>query len=66
MKSLMDQLNALFVKLFLSLKSEKGQGLVEYALIIVLIALAAIVAMKFLGSSVNTTFCSAGSTLNAR
>lgn len=66
MKNLMDQLNVLFVKLFLSLKSEKGQGLVEYALIVVLIALAAIIAMQFLGSSVNCTFCSAGSTINAR
>jgi len=63
MKSLMDQLNALFVKLFLSLKSEKGQGLVEYALIVVLIAIAAIVAMKYLGGEVNNTFSSAASTL---
>jgi len=63
MKSLMDQLNALYVKCFLTLKSEKGQGLVEYALIVVLIAIAAIVAMKFLGGSVNNTFSSAGSTL---
>lgn len=66
MKNLMDQLNALYVKCFLMLKDEKGQGMVEYALIVVLIALAAIIAMKFLGSSVNCTFCSAGSTINAR
>lgn len=64
MKNLMDQLNALYVKLFLSLKNEKGQGLVEYALIVVLIALAAIVAMQFLGGSVNNTFSNAGQTLS--
>lgn len=66
MKTLIDQLNALYVKLFLSLKDEKGQGLVEYALIVVLIALAAIIAMKYLGGSVNCTFCSAGSTIQAK
>ena len=66
MKNLMDQLNALYVKCFLTLKNENGQGLVEYALIIVLIALAAIVAMKFLGTSVNNTYSSASSTLSAQ
>ena len=66
MKSLMEQLNALYVKLICTMNSEKGQGLVEYALIVVLIALAAIVAMKFLGGAVNCTFWSAGSTLQAK
>ena len=44
-------------------KSEKGQTMVEYALIIVLIAMAAIVAMKYLGGTVNNTYSSAASTL---
>ena len=39
--------------------SEKGQTMVEYALIVVLIAIAAIVAMKYLGTSVNNTFSKA-------
>lgn len=44
--------------------SKNGQTLVEYALILVLIALAAIVAMNTLGNSVNSTFTSAASKLS--
>ena len=46
-----------------SLKSERGQGLVEYALIVVLISLVAIAAMGFLGGNVNKTFTNAASKL---
>ncbi|HET8689313.1 MAG TPA: Flp family type IVb pilin [Methanosarcina sp.] len=35
---------------------EKGQGLVEYALILVFIAILVIVAVGLLGSTVNTIF----------
>jgi pilus assembly protein Flp/PilA len=42
---------------------EEGQGLVEYALILVLIALVVIVGMSFLGSRVNTTFSNIGTRL---
>ena len=35
---------------------KKGQGLVEYALILVLIAIVVIVILGFLGNQVNTTF----------
>jgi pilus assembly protein Flp/PilA len=45
-------LNSL-VKLF---KDEEGQGLVEYALILVLIAIVVIAALRTLGGKVNTTF----------
>lgn len=38
------------------LLSEKGQGLTEYGLIIALIAVAAIVAMRFLGESIAKKF----------
>jgi len=38
------------------LLSEKGQGLTEYGLIIALIAVAAIVAMRFLGESIAQKF----------
>lgn len=43
---------------------EKGQGLVEYALILVLIAIVVIVAMRVLGSKVSTTFGSVNSALS--
>jgi pilus assembly protein Flp/PilA len=35
---------------------KKGQGLVEYALILVLIAIVVILILTFLGSQVNSTF----------
>ena len=37
-------------------RKEKGQGLVEYALILVLIAIVVIVAMQVLGDKVSDTF----------
>lgn len=42
---------------------EKGQGLVEYALILVLIAIVVIVAMQVLGKKVSATFNSVNSSL---
>ena len=43
---------------------KKGQGLVEYALILVLIAIVVIVILTFLGSQVNKTFSEIGVGLN--
>jgi pilus assembly protein Flp/PilA len=43
---------------------KKGQGLVEYALILVLIAIVVILILSFLGSQVNTTFSRISSGLN--
>lgn len=43
---------------------EEGQGLVEYALILVLIAIVVIAALSFLGKSVNNTFQNIGTELN--
>ena len=43
---------------------EKGQGLVEYALILVLIAVVVIVAMQFLGPIVRDIFGDIGNTIN--
>jgi pilus assembly protein Flp/PilA len=37
---------------------EKGQGLVEYALILVLISIAVIIIMQLLGVQLNTVFAS--------
>ena len=42
---------------------KKGQGLVEYALILVLIAIVVILILTFLGNKVNDTFSRVGSTL---
>jgi Flp pilus assembly pilin Flp len=43
---------------------ESGQALVEYALIIALVSLAAIVALGFLSGKINQLFSKAGNTLN--
>jgi pilus assembly protein Flp/PilA len=43
---------------------KKGQGLVEYALILVLIAIVVILILSFLGTQVNTTFSRISSGLN--
>ncbi len=44
---------------------ESGQNMVEYALVIVLVALAAVAAMGSLGKTVSTAFSNIGSTLNS-
>jgi len=44
-------------------KEEEGQDLVEYALLVVLIALAAVVGMQGLATAINTTFAAAGTNL---
>ena len=43
---------------------KKGQGLVEYALILVLIAIVVIVILSFLGGQVNNTFSTVTSAIN--
>ena len=42
---------------------EEGQGLVEYALILVLVSIVAIGTLKFLGGSISTILSDVGSTL---
>jgi pilus assembly protein Flp/PilA len=44
-------------------KEEEGQDLVEYALLVVLLALAATVGMGQLATAINNTFIAAGSNL---
>lgn len=51
------------VKLMKNLRNKKGQGLVEYALIIALVSIAAVVALKTLTNGVNNQFSSVTSTL---
>ncbi len=43
---------------------KRGQGLVEYALILVLIAIVVIVILSFLGTQVNATFSKISSGIN--
>jgi pilus assembly protein Flp/PilA len=45
-------------------RDEAGQGLVEYALIIALIAFAAVVGMNTLAADINTAFSLIGSVLD--
>jgi pilus assembly protein Flp/PilA len=45
-------------------KEEEGQDLVEYALLVVLISLAAIVAMKNLASGISDAFSNAAANLS--
>jgi pilus assembly protein Flp/PilA len=44
-------------------RSEKGQGLAEYALILALIAIVAVIALLFLGGVISTILSSIGNAL---
>jgi len=46
----------LFDRLLSPVINNKGQGLVEYALILMLIAIVVILALKILGGQVNSTY----------
>jgi pilus assembly protein Flp/PilA len=46
-------------------QEEEGQDLVEYALLVVLIALGAILGMKGLATDINNVFLAAGANLTA-
>ncbi len=59
----MNYLNELYVKFMTAVKSEKGQTLVEYALLLVLIAIVVILMVKGIGSSANNTFSKVNSAL---
>lgn len=52
-----------YVRLQLLLNREDGQDLVEYALLVALIALAAVSGVKHVSSAVNTVFASISTTL---
>ena len=57
-----------FLKLSVKVQSlmmrEEGQDLIEYALVVALIAFAATSGMKSLAGSINTAFATIGNTLN--
>lgn len=64
-----DWIKMLYIRLLASvqsLRSEKGQGLVEYALILVLIAVVVIVIMTSLGQKTNNVFCTVDSAMTPK
>jgi pilus assembly protein Flp/PilA len=60
-----DMLLKLYIKIQDLLSQEEGQDLVEYALIVALIALAATAGIKTLGSSISTIFTNINTSLTA-
>jgi pilus assembly protein Flp/PilA len=58
-----DKLMKLSVKMQTVLMSEEGQDLIEYALVVALIAFAATAGMSALAGKINTAFSSIGTTL---
>lgn len=66
MKSLKETYEGLCIKLFTVLRSEKGQGLVEYALLLVLIAIVVYLMVKGTGREVNAVYSKINSALNAQ
>jgi pilus assembly protein Flp/PilA len=56
-------LNGKEVKAMLFSPKEKGQGMVEYALIIVLIAIVVIIILTVLGTQISTVFSTISSAL---
>jgi len=55
--------NVLIRRLSMIIRSQKGQGLAEYALILALIAIAAVVALVFLSGTINSILSSVGGKL---
>jgi Flp pilus assembly pilin Flp len=49
----------------LSLSDDRGASMVEYALLVVLIAIIAIVAIRFAGQQVSDTFSTIGNSLSS-
>ena len=56
-------LSSVIARLVESLRSERGQGLAEYALILALIAIVAIVSLIYLGSQVSDKLSVVGNAL---
>lgn len=59
-----DMLLKLSIKLRTMLSDEQGQDLIEYALVVALIAFGATAAMTTLSSDINKAFSQIGTTLN--
>jgi len=51
---------------YMKMKDEEGQGLAEYALILVLVAIVCVAALIYLGGSINNVLCNVGANLAAQ
>jgi pilus assembly protein Flp/PilA len=60
-----DKLLMLSIKLRTLLSEEQGQDLIEYALVVALIAFGAVAAMQGLSADISTAFANIGKLLNA-
>lgn len=60
-----DQLLTLSIKLRTLLSDEEGQDLIEYALVVALIAFGAVTAMGTLSSDISSAFTNIGTKLNS-
>lgn len=63
------KLNDKMIELYVAAKCvflrEEGQDLIEYALLVALVAMAATVGMKALATDINTAFAAVGTTLTS-
>jgi pilus assembly protein Flp/PilA len=61
-------MNSLFMKIYVTFQDlmtrEEGQDLVEYALLITLVALAAVAGVNSVASAINTVFSNISATLS--
>ena len=60
-----DRLLMLSIKLRTLLSDEQGQDLIEYALVVALVAFGAVAAMKVLSTDIGTAFTNIGTLLNS-
>jgi pilus assembly protein Flp/PilA len=60
-----DTMLKLYIKMQNLMAREDGQDLVEYALVVALLALAATTGMKALATDINAAFTSIGTSLNS-
>ncbi len=60
-----DLMLKMYVKMQALMQREEGQDLVEYALVVALIAFGAVAAMKGLSSEINIAFSTISSNLNS-
>ncbi len=63
MKKLKEMIDEFVLRLYTVIRSKRGQGLVEYALIILLIALVVILMLQGSGKQVNRVFSKINSAL---